>query len=60
MALIAFAIRVASAAIAFISQIIMARMMGEFEYGIFVFVWVLVIILAISPYLGFTATVVRW
>ncbi len=60
MALIAFAIRVASAAIAFISQIIMARMMGEFEYGIFVFVWVLVIIFGNLSCLGFHSTVIRF
>lgn len=44
MALVAFSVRIVSAAIAFLSQIILARLMGEFEYGIFVFVWVLVIL----------------
>ena len=37
MALIAFAIRIAGAALAFLSQIILARLMGRFEYGVFVF-----------------------
>lgn len=60
MALIAFVIRVVSAAIAFVSQIIMARMMGEFEYGIFVFVWVLVVIFGNLSCLGFHSTVVRF
>lgn len=60
MALIAFVIRVLSAAIAFVSQIIMARMMGEFEYGIFVFVWVLVVIFGNLSCLGFHSTVVRF
>lgn len=44
MALVAFAVRIVSAGIAFISQIILARLMGEFEYGLFAFVWVLVIL----------------
>lgn len=60
MALITFAIRVASAAIAFISQIILARVMGEFEYGIFVFVWALVVIFGDLSCLGFHTTVVRF
>ena len=38
MALVAFAVRIVSAGIAFISQIILARLMGEFEYGLFAFV----------------------
>ena len=60
MALITFAIRVVSAAIAFISQIILARFMGEFEYGIFVFVWALVVICGDLSCLGFHTTVVRF
>ena len=35
----AFAIRVAGAAVAFISQIILARWMGRHEFGIYVYVW---------------------
>ena len=38
--LIAFSIRVVSAVIAFVSQVLLARWMGSFEYGIFVLVWV--------------------
>ncbi|MDZ7600910.1 MAG: lipopolysaccharide biosynthesis protein [Hoeflea sp.] len=60
MAMIAFAIRVASAAIAFVSQIILARLMGEFEYGIFVFVWVIAIILGNLSCLGFHTAVIRF
>lgn len=60
MALIAFAIRVASAAIAFVSQIVLARTMGEFEYGIFVFVWALVVIFGDLSCLGFQTTVIRF
>ncbi|WP_247217625.1 lipopolysaccharide biosynthesis protein [Shinella oryzae] len=60
MALVAFAIRVASAAIAFLTQIVLARLMGEFEYGIFVFVWALVVIIGDMSCLGFHTTVVRF
>ena len=44
MSLIAFCIRIISAAIAFISQVLAARWMGSFEYGIFVLVWVTMVI----------------
>lgn len=59
-ALIAFVIRVMSAAIAFISQIVLARLMGEFEYGIFAFVWVLVILAGNLSCLGFHTSVIRF
>ena len=60
MAVIAFAIRIVSAAIAFASQIILARLMGEFEYGIFVFVWVIAVILGNLSCLGFHTAVIRF
>nr|WP_210388114.1 lipopolysaccharide biosynthesis protein [Ciceribacter sp. L1K22] len=60
MALIAFVIRVVSAGIAFFSQIIQARLMGEFEYGIFVFVWVLVVLFGNLSCLGFHTAVIRF
>src|SRR5690606_7925098 len=60
MALVTFAIRVASAAIAFITQIVLARVMGEFEYGVFVFAWALVVICGDMSCLGFHTTVVRF
>lgn len=60
MALIAFLIRIISAGIAFVSQIMLARLMGEFDYGIFAFVWVMVILLGNMSCLGFHATVIRF
>ena len=60
MALTAFVIRVVSAAIAFVSQIIQARIMGEFEYGIFVFVWVMVVLFGNLSCLGFHSAVIRF
>lgn len=59
-ALFAFLIRVASAGIAYLSQVFLARWMGSFEYGIFVFVWVWVLILGGLAPLGFSTTVVRF
>jgi len=35
----AFAIRVASAVIIYVSQVLLARWMGRFEFGIYVYVW---------------------
>ena len=60
MALVAFAIRIVSAAIAFASQIILARLMGEFEYGIYVFVWVLVVLFGNLSCLGFHTAIIRF
>jgi O-antigen/teichoic acid export membrane protein len=60
MALVAFLIRVISAGIAFVSQIVLARTMGEFEYGIFVFVWVLVILFGNLSCLGFHTAIIRF
>ena len=60
MSLIAFGIRILSAAIAFVSQVLMARWMGTFEYGIFVLVWVAVVIVGNLSCFGFHTTVIRF
>ena len=60
MSLIAFIIRVVSAAIAFISQVLLARWMGSFEYGIFVLVWVTMVIVGNLACLGFHTSVIRF
>jgi len=59
-ALSVFVIRVFSAAIAFLSQVLLARMMGDFEYGIFVAVWVAVVILGTVTCIGFPTAVIRF
>ena len=59
-ALITFIIRVVSAFIALISQILLARWLGTFEYGIYVAIWVVVIILSTITCIGFPSTVVRF
>ncbi len=59
-AMITFAIRVMSAFIALVSQIMLARWLGTFEYGIFVAIWVAVIILSTISCIGFPSAVVRF
>lgn len=60
MSLAAFAIRVVSAVIAFVSQVLLARWMGGFEYGIFVLVWVTMVIVGNLSCLGVHTSVVRY
>ncbi|MEP9387828.1 lipopolysaccharide biosynthesis protein [Mesorhizobium sp. KR9-304] len=60
MSVIAFIIRIVSAAIAFISQVFLARWMGSFEYGIFVLVWVTMVIAGNVSCLGFHTSVIRF
>ncbi|WP_027167400.1 lipopolysaccharide biosynthesis protein [Mesorhizobium sp. WSM3224] len=60
MSLIAFSIRIVSAFIAFVSQVLMARWMGSFEYGISVLVWVTMVIVGNIACLGFHTSVIRF
>jgi O-antigen/teichoic acid export membrane protein len=60
MAMTAFSIRIFSAALAFLSQIVLARLMGEYEYGIFVFVWVLIVLFGDLSCLGFHTAIIRF
>jgi len=57
---IAFSIRVISAVIAFVSQVLLARWMGSFEYGIFVLVWTTMFIVGNLACLGFHTSVIRF
>lgn len=59
-ALSAFSVRVAGAAIAYLSQILLARWMGIFEYGIFVVVYVWITVLSQVGNLGFSSAVIRF
>lgn len=55
----AFFIRIANAGITYLSQIIMARWMGAFEFGIYVYVWTWVLIVGLVADLGFANTAQR-
>lgn len=56
----AFGIRIASAAIAYLSQVLLARWMGVFEFGVFAYVWVFVIILGGLSTIGLNTSVLRF
>jgi O-antigen/teichoic acid export membrane protein len=58
-ALSAFLIRIASAGLAFLSQIVLARWLGAFEFGLFSFAWIWVTVLGTLCTLGFAVSVIR-
>ncbi len=59
-AILAFIIRVASAFILYATQVVFARILGGFEYGIFVFVWACVLIVGGIASAGFPLSVARF
>ena len=59
-AMMAFSIRIASAAIAFVSQVLLARWIGGYDFGIFTYIWVWVNILGTLCTLGFAISAVRF
>lgn len=59
-ALVVFAIRIFSALIAYVSQVLMARWLGGHEYGVFVWVWVAAVICGGLACIGFPSAVVRF
>jgi O-antigen/teichoic acid export membrane protein len=56
----AFAIRVFSAGLIYLSQIFLARWMGSFEFGIYVYVWTLVAMVGDLADLGFATAAQRF
>ncbi len=59
-AITAFTVRIFSAVIAYFSQVLLARWMGDFEYGIFVVVSVGAVILGGLACLGFQTAILRF
>jgi O-antigen/teichoic acid export membrane protein len=59
-AILAFVIRIASAGIAYLSQVVLARWMGSFEYGAYVFVWVWVLVLGGLSNFGLNVAMMRF
>lgn len=58
-AIVAFAVRAASAGLIYLTQIVLARWMGAYEYGIYVFVWTMVMILGGITHLGLSISMMR-
>ncbi len=58
MAVSAFLVRVLSAGLAYVSQMLLARWMGGFEYGVFVVLWTLVITFGVVFAFGFEQSVI--
>jgi O-antigen/teichoic acid export membrane protein len=56
----AFLIRVISAAIAFVSQILLARWMGRFEFGVYIYAWTWVLIIGGMADLGLGSAAQRF
>ena len=59
-ALFTFSVRVFNAGLAYLTQIILARMMGQYEYGVFAIIWVWVMVLSIFCGLGYPTALLRY
>ncbi|WP_156953354.1 oligosaccharide flippase family protein [Afifella pfennigii] len=58
--IIALFIRVANAVLAYGTQVVLARLMGQFEYGIFAFTWVWLLVFQAIGTFGFGDSPVRF
>ena len=56
----ALIIRVASAGLAYVAQVVFARLMGQFEYGVFAYTWVWFLVFSAVATLGFGDSPVRY
>jgi len=55
-----FLVRVASAVLALVSQVLMARWMGSFEFGIYIYVWTWVLMIGALSDLGLSSAARRF
>jgi len=58
-ALVAFGVRLASAALLYLTQIVLARWIGSHDYGVYVFVWTWVLLLGGICHLGLNVAMMR-
>ncbi len=59
-ALLTFAIRITSALLAFLMQVLLARWLGAFDFGVYTYVWVWVNVLGTLCTVGFSTSSVRF
>lgn len=59
-AAIALVIRVANAGLAYLAQVVLARLMGQFEYGIFAYTWAWFMVFASVSTAGFADSPLRY
>ena len=57
---IALVIRLTSAGLAYFAQVVFARLMGQYEYGVFAYTWVWFLVFAAVATLGFGDSPVRY
>ena len=59
-AAIALVIRLTSAGLAYFAQVVFARLMGQYEYGVFAYTWVWFLVFSAVATLGFGDSPVRY
>jgi O-antigen/teichoic acid export membrane protein len=59
-AAVALMIRVGNAALAYVAQVVLARLMGQFEFGVFAYTWVWFMVFAALATLGFGDSPIRF
>lgn len=57
---VALIIRLGNAALAYLAQVVLARLMGQFEYGVFAYTWVWFLVFAATATLGFGDSPLRF
>jgi O-antigen/teichoic acid export membrane protein len=60
MAVSTFAVRIAGAALAYLSQIVLARLLGAHDYGLYSVAWTFVIVLGVMACGGFSTSASRF